>query len=102
MSLGEGSSGLSKNVRSSPEERLVAATTMNQGQHHFWMLAWPEESGQYEHLAPRWLLRHTEPEDGANSRRQVAYPPHPRERISFYGCRTLRFLKGPGLDSASL
>lgn len=29
-------------------------------------------------------------------------PHHPNERTSFYGCRTLRFLKGPGLDAASL
>src|ERR1700722_11024120 len=29
-------------------------------------------------------------------------PLHPNERISFYGCRTLRVLKGPGLDAASL
>jgi hypothetical protein len=29
-------------------------------------------------------------------------PLHPNERISFYGCRTLRFLKGPGLDAALL
>jgi hypothetical protein len=29
-------------------------------------------------------------------------PLYPNERISFYGCQTLRFLKGPGLDAASL
>jgi hypothetical protein len=28
-------------------------------------------------------------------------PLYPNERISFYGCQTLRFLKGPGLDAAS-
>jgi hypothetical protein len=35
-------------------------------------------------------------------RRVPTLPPHSIERISFYGCRTLRFLKGPGLDAASL
>jgi hypothetical protein len=34
MSFGEGISGISNDVRSSPEERLVAATTMNQRKRH--------------------------------------------------------------------
>src|SRR5271156_4069545 len=32
----------------------------------------------------------------------ASLPLHPNERISFYGCRTIPFLKGPGLDAALL
>jgi hypothetical protein len=46
MSFGEGGSGLSKNVAGSPNERLVAATTMKQEKRHLLTLAWPEEEGQ--------------------------------------------------------